>query len=72
MIYATNCRDASAAKPPWKSFARLFKGGRFPKGRALWSPSADGEIPSPRPQAHIVQNGERGEKCDSISRGSGH
>jgi len=32
-------------KYQYKSFARLFKVGRFPKGSALWSPSADGEIP---------------------------
>ena len=28
-----------------KSFVHLFKGGGFPKGRALWSLSADSEIP---------------------------
>ena len=47
-----------------KSFVHLFKGGGFPKGRALWSLSADSEIP------RIQKNGARGEKCESISRGS--
>ena len=27
-----------------KSLVQLFKGGRFPKGGAIWSPSAEGEI----------------------------
>jgi len=28
-----------------KSFGRFLESGRFPKGGALWSPSAEGEIP---------------------------
>ena len=39
--------------------------GRGQGGNAPLSPSAEGEIPL------AFLNGERGEKCDSISRGSG-
>ncbi|MCM1023393.1 MAG: hypothetical protein NC395_04965, partial [Prevotella sp.] len=57
-----------------KSFARLFKGGRFPKGGALWSPlhSQNGdpqerEIPS-RPQgANRSRAPQRGELKTSRS-----
>ena len=48
-----------------KSFVHLFKGGRFPKGKALWSSPAGGEIP-------FTKNGEWGEKSDSFSRGGEH
>ncbi|MDE5576703.1 MAG: hypothetical protein K2J11_04880 [Oscillospiraceae bacterium] len=44
MIYATNCRDSQAAKPPTQKSSPAFQGCEFPKGRALWSRSAEREI----------------------------
>jgi len=35
-----------------KSFGRFLESGRFPKGGALWSPSAEGEIPQPPDRMH--------------------
>ena len=46
-----------------KVSSTFSKGGRCPEGSALWSPSAEGEIPL------SFKNGARGEKCESISRG---
>jgi len=39
--------EKSTYLPRIKSFGRFLESGRFPKGGALWSPSAEGEIPQP-------------------------
>ena len=61
IIYNTNCSEKILG------FQRVCAPfGRGLGGEAPESPSAEGEIPL------AFKNGERGEKCDSISRRSGH
>jgi len=43
---------AGTKRPRIKSFGRFLESGRFPKGGALWSPSAEGEIPQPPDRMH--------------------
>jgi len=44
--------NARTKQPRIKSFGRFLESGRFPKGGALWSPSAEGEIPQPPDLMH--------------------